>query len=62
VWAGSYIAGGVCFLLVFNRSANAAMLGQDAVTGIMPVIALTTLDGLWLWFKYGRGSGSSEYL
>ena len=46
--ARGYITGSMCVLLVFSGSANAAILGQDIVTGVMPVIALVTLDGLGL--------------
>ena len=46
--ARGYITGNMCILLVFSGSANAAILGQDIVTGVMPVIALVTLDGLGL--------------
>ncbi len=46
--ARGYIAGNIYILLVFSGSANAAMLGQDIVIGVMPVIALIILDGLGL--------------
>jgi len=36
----------MCFLLVFSKSANAVVLRQDAVIGIILVIALITLNGL----------------
>jgi hypothetical protein len=60
--ARGYITGNMCVLLVFSKSANAAMLGQDIVTSVILIIALATLDNLGLWFKNGQGSSSSEYL
>jgi hypothetical protein len=46
--AKGYITGNMCVLLMFSRSANAAMLGQDIVTSVMPIIALATLDSFRL--------------
>ena len=53
VWARGCTVGRVRLFLMFCRAANAAVLGFDTATGIVPSVASAALDYFRFRLDYG---------